>query len=649
MLLCKQVEKGVPLSVKQGDWIDDTDEELDKQELEAHYLLMAKIQEVLSAESGPTFDAEPLENIHTDNEYNVFSNDQEHTNQPENMNEISLMEKVDSNTKPDSSDVCNNDFEDDQNANDQEDKRQLKRENVSLTHELNECKSALAESNDIRDRCRSALHNQEIELEKYKKYKDCQIEKEELERKLKASLGRLAQQKLQTVEALKTQTYETFEYKEKHAELVHQSPLEHIRYDHLHKEMEQLQKDFKIRENKDIDKVIALENQVKFLNEKVYKTNQYVQTIHMLAHNPSLSNNGRPTFANPKYLKKAQSEKPCLYMVAFDKDDLVNIFAPDCVETLILEQESRSKLNKDLVKEYDYSNQNSLYEIFTPQTWKSLDELLSYLNFDTINLLSKNDIVNGLPKLKFFKDQLCSSCEVGKEKRSSFKTIAITRLKKRLALLHMDLCGPMRVESINAKGSAQEEGIDFEESFTPVARLEAVRIFVFYDAHKSFLIYQMDVKTDFLNGPLKEEVYVAQPDGFVDPNHPKKVYRLRKALYGLKQAPRAWYDELLNFLLSKGFTKGLLIHQSARDLSGSPVDQTRYHSMIRSLMYLTSSRADIVQVGTIDMGLWYPKDSGFELTLFSNVDHAGCLDTRKSTSKGIQFLGEELVSWMSKK
>ncbi|GJZ68669.1 retrovirus-related pol polyprotein from transposon TNT 1-94 [Tanacetum coccineum] len=81
-----------------------------------------------------------------------------------------------------------------------------------------------------------------------------------------------------------------------------------------------------------------------------------------------------------------------------------------------------------------------------------------------------------------------------------------------------------------AKGYAQEEGIDFEESFAPVARLEAVRIFVAYVAHKSFPIYQMDVKTTFLNGPLKEEVYVAQPDGFVDPDHPDKVYRLRKAL-----------------------------------------------------------------------------------------------------------------------
>ncbi|GJT73384.1 retrovirus-related pol polyprotein from transposon TNT 1-94 [Tanacetum coccineum] len=88
-------------------------------------------------------------------------------------------------------------------------------------------------------------------------------------------------------------------------------------------------------------------------------------------------------------------------------------------------------------------------------------------------------------------------------------------------------------------GYALEEGIDFEESFAPVARLEAIRIFIAYVAHKSFPIYQMGVKTTFLNGPLKEEVYVAQPEGFVDPEHPEKVYRLRKDLYGLKQAPKA--------------------------------------------------------------------------------------------------------------
>ncbi|GKE30843.1 RNA-directed DNA polymerase, eukaryota [Tanacetum coccineum] len=128
-----------------------------------------------------------------------------------------------------------------------------------------------------------------------------------------------------------------------------------------------------------------------------------------------------------------------------------------------------------------------------------------------------------------------------------------------------------------AKGYAQEEGIDFEESFAPVARLEAVQIF--------------------------EEVYVAQPDGFVDPDHPDKVYRIRKALYGLKQAPRARIGTPMA-------TKPKL----DADLSGTLVDQTDYRSKIGSLMYLTSSRPDIV--GAINMGLWYLKDSSFELTAF---------------------------------
>ncbi|GKA41939.1 retrovirus-related pol polyprotein from transposon TNT 1-94, partial [Tanacetum coccineum] len=107
-----------------------------------------------------------------------------------------------------------------------------------------------------------------------------------------------------------------------------------------------------------------------------------------------------------------------------------------------------------------------------------------------------------------------------------------------------------------AKDDAQKEGIDFEESFAPVAWLEAVQLFVAYAAHKSFPVYQMDVKTTFLYGPMKEEVYVNQLEGFIDPYHPDQVYRLKKALYGLKQAPRARYNELSNFLVSKGFSKG---------------------------------------------------------------------------------------------
>ncbi|GKA08030.1 retrovirus-related pol polyprotein from transposon TNT 1-94 [Tanacetum coccineum] len=107
-----------------------------------------------------------------------------------------------------------------------------------------------------------------------------------------------------------------------------------------------------------------------------------------------------------------------------------------------------------------------------------------------------------------------------------------------------------------AQGFKQEEGIDFEESFASVARIEVIRIFVANVAHKNMTIFQMDVKTAFLNGELKEEVYVSQPEGFVDQDNPSHVYKLKKALYGLKQAPRAWYDMLSSFLISQHFSKG---------------------------------------------------------------------------------------------
>ncbi|GKD80171.1 retrovirus-related pol polyprotein from transposon TNT 1-94 [Tanacetum coccineum] len=112
--------------------------------------------------------------------------------------------------------------------------------------------------------------------------------------------------------------------------------------------------------------------------------------------------------------------------------------------------------------------------------------------------------------------------------------------------------------SLVAKGYKQEKGIDFEESFAHVDHLEAVRMFIAFAAHMNITIFQMDVKTDFLNGPLKEEVYVSQPEGFIDPEFPNHVYRLKKALYGLKQAPRAWYDKLSSFLIEHGFNKGII-------------------------------------------------------------------------------------------
>nr|GEX75631.1 hypothetical protein [Tanacetum cinerariifolium] len=266
------------------------------------------------------------------------------------------------------------------------------------------------------------------------------------------------------------------------------------------------------------------------------------------------------------------------------------------------------------------------------------------------------------------------------------------------------------------RGYRQEKGIDFEESFAPVARMEAIRIFLAYDAHKSFTVFQIDIKTVFLHGTLKEDVYVCQPKGFIDFDHPSHVYKLKKALYGLKQAPKAWYEELSTFLLQNHFFKGTIdptlfircfdddilmsnyvleilknYGMETCDLVGTPIeikdkfnldqnrtpfDATKYRSMIGALMYLTSSRPDIVHATclcaryqakptkkhlkevkrifrylrrTINMGLWYTKDFGFELTGFSDADYAGCKDTFKSTFGGAQFLGEKMVSCSSKK
>nr|GEW20018.1 retrovirus-related Pol polyprotein from transposon TNT 1-94 [Tanacetum cinerariifolium] len=110
-----------------------------------------------------------------------------------------------------------------------------------------------------------------------------------------------------------------------------------------------------------------------------------------------------------------------------------------------------------------------------------------------------------------------------------------------------------------AVGYSQQEGIDYDETFAPVARIEAIRLFLAYDDHKDFTVFQMDVKTTFLNGILKKEVYVGQPSGFVSKQYPDHVYALDKALYGLKQAPRAWYDVLSQFLIDSGFQKDLII------------------------------------------------------------------------------------------
>ncbi|KAJ9542188.1 hypothetical protein OSB04_028694 [Centaurea solstitialis] len=323
-----------------------------------------------------------------------------------------------------------------------------------------------------------------------------------------------------------------------------------------------------------------------------------------------------------------------------------------------------------------------------------------------------------------------------------------------------------------AQGYTQEEGIDYDEVFAPVARIEAIRLFLAYASFKHFKVYQMDVKSAFLYGKIEEEVYVCQPPGFEDPRYPDRVYKLNKALYGLHQAPMAWYDTLSTYLLENDFTRGVIdktlfikreeqeillvqiyvddiifgstkssmckefedlmhkkfkmsamgeltfflglqvtqkkegifIHQSKyvkdilhkfgfsdvkpastpmethKHLTVDPerqeVDIHLYRSMIGSLMYLTASRPDIMfavcvcarfQVqpkefhlqavkrifrylkGHSKFGLWYPRDSPFDLIAYTDSDYGGANMDRKSTTGGCQFLGSRLVCWQCKK
>ncbi|GJT15686.1 putative ribonuclease H-like domain-containing protein [Tanacetum coccineum] len=235
-----------------------------------------------------------------------------------------------------------------------------------------------------------------------------------------------------------------------------------------------------------------------------------------------------------------------------------------------------------------------------------------------------------------------------------------------------------------AIGTKWEEGIDYDEVFVPIARIEAIRLFLAFASFMGFLVYQMDVKSAFLYGTIEEEVYVHQTPGFVDLAHPNKVYRVIKALYGLHQAPRAWYETFSSFLLENGFRratidKTLFIKKNKSDIiqdkyvadilkkfdlcsiktattlivsnkplvkdeNGVDVDVHIYKSMIGSLLYLTALRQDIMIAVCA-----CARDSPFELEAFSDSDYGGANLDRKSITGGCQFLDRRLISWQCKK
>ncbi|GJU43070.1 retrovirus-related pol polyprotein from transposon TNT 1-94 [Tanacetum coccineum] len=312
MMMCKQAEQGVPLQAEQADWLEDTDEEIDEQELEAHYSFMAKIQEVLPEESSST--EQPLEQVQNHDENNVFANERRHSEQPESINDTYVLEKDDSNVTPDSSNICNNDNQVDQNAAECVDERaalanlianltldteenktilkQLKKANASLTQELEECKTnldetsrALGEATSCRDSCLIALQNKQNEFEKYKAFNDRTIDYDILQTKLNETLGLLARKDIDIKEGLKTKAYEISVVNQKHDELVKKSLLTRSQFEGQLKEKSKVISDLKVKEGRDIDKMIEMDKQIKFLNEILYKRNQSIQTIHMLSPN----------------------------------------------------------------------------------------------------------------------------------------------------------------------------------------------------------------------------------------------------------------------------------------------------------------------------------------------------------------------------
>ncbi|GJU61657.1 putative ribonuclease H-like domain-containing protein [Tanacetum coccineum] len=269
------------------------------------------------------------------------------------------------------------------------------------------------------------------------------------------------------------------------------------------------------------------------------------------------------------------------------------------------------------------------------------------------------------------------------------------------------------------QGHRQEEGIDYDEVFTPVARIEAIRLFLAFASFMGFTVYQMDVKSAFLYGTIEEEVYVNQPPGFVDPEFPTRVYKVEKALYGLHQAPRALYETLSTYLMENGFRRGIIdktlfikkikndillvqvyvddiIFGSTKESLSTEFEQLIYKrfqmssmgeltsfnvcdvdvtykgSMIGSLMYLTSSRPDIMFVvcacsrfqvqpkashmhavkrifrylkGQPTLGLWYPKDYPMDLIAYSDSDNVGelVIDITSTTGGCSVSVGDEAV------
>nr|GEW37072.1 retrovirus-related Pol polyprotein from transposon TNT 1-94 [Tanacetum cinerariifolium] len=621
----------ITLQAEQYDWLADTNEEIDER-VEAHYSYMAKIQEVPTADSGT--DSEPLKHVQNDAGYNVFANDLQHSEQSESVSNTCLAETDDSNVIPDSPDMCENDIQNDQNDVESDDERvalanlkldvdenkkiqkQLKKTNTILAQELKECKTILAktsktlgESISVRDSCLVALQNKQTEFEKYKAFNDRTIDYDKLK------------------DLSKPVTVQTL------PKTARQAIVQLILFIIDSGCMKHMARNLKLLCNF-VEKFMGT---VRFGNDQFAPFIGYedlVQgniTINRVYYVEGLNHN---LFSVGQFCD-ADLE------VAFQKS---TCFVRDLRGNDLLTSNRGSDLYTISLQESTSSTPLCLMAKASPtQAWLR-HRRLSHLNFDYINLLSKKDIVIVLPKLKYVKDQLCYSCELSKAKISSFKSKTVPSSKGRLNLLHMDLCGPMRVASINEKKYIQrhivlkqdtqcifkEEGIEHQTSTAQTPEQNRVverrnrtlveeelhqfdRLQVWELVNKPFGKTIIRLKKLWKNKKGEDQTVIrnkvrlvakgyAQEDGLQIHRSPRGIF-INQAKYAL--------EILHKHGMEKGQNIGTPMATKPKldaDLSGNPVDQTDYHA-----------------------------------------DHARCIDTRKITSGGIQFIGDKIVSWMSKK
>nr|GFB34883.1 hypothetical protein [Tanacetum cinerariifolium] len=321
---------------------DNTDDELEDQELEAHYMYMAKLQEVSldATDSGPIFDAEPLQKVSNDDHYNVFAIESEHPEQSESVHDTYLIEQDEHNVIIDSLDMSYDREQIDQNDDDAD----LVNERELLASLIEKLKCEIDES---KKRNKFLKTSNKVLIEKMKGeieyFKNKNKSLESSNNRFKEANNKLSE----TNNLLYT------DFKKSEAELARRNSMEYASKMEI--------------ECNELDKVIALENKVKVLDNIVYKTGQSVQTINML------NNKCRTSFAKPEFLKKAQRVNPRMYDIVCYNDNLALMLAPEFDEVIRLKKESRSKLS-DLIRPFDYDKLNNLYDLFVPQREKSSEQ-----------------------------------------------------------------------------------------------------------------------------------------------------------------------------------------------------------------------------------------------------------------------------------